>query len=158
MAKTEVKNPRDTLAYWGGIRPLTKRLGRNQIIERNRDGIATELICIGVTKLTDFMTWDEDGKVRIKASRDIPEGAMKALKKIRVMTDKDGNNTLEIELYDKVAALRVLARAAGLLDTPEDDSDKPSVIGINMTGPEQVAEYKEVEDEPGECGNDEGGR
>lgn len=150
MSKTEVKNPRDTLAYWGGIRPLTKRLGRNQIIERNRDGIATELLCIGVTKLTDFLTWDEDGRVKVKASRDIPEAAMKALKKIKVTTDKDGNNTLELELYDKVAALRVLSRAAGLLDTPEDDSDRPSVIGINMTGPEPQAEFREVEDEPGE--------
>ena len=152
--KADPKDARDTVAYWGGIRPLTKRLGRNQIIERNRDGIATELICLGVTKLTDFMSWDEDGKVRIKASRDIPEGAMKALKKIKVTTDKDGNNTLEIELYDKVAALRVLARAAGLLDTPEDDSDKPSVIGINMTGPAPSAEYQEVADEP-ENGNGE---
>ena len=152
--KADPKDVRDTVAYWGGIRPLTKRLGRNQIIERNRDGIATELICLGVTKLTDFMSWDENGKVRIKASRDIPEGAMKALKKIKVTVDKEGNNTLEIELYDKVAALRVLARAAGLLDTPEDDSDKPSVIGINMTGPAPSAEYKEVEDEP-ENGNGE---
>ena len=136
--KTDPKDVRDTVAYWGGIRPLTKRLGRNQIIEHHRDGIATELVCLGVVKLTDFMSWDENGRVRVKASRDIPEIAMKALKKIKVTTDKEGNNTLEIELYDKVAALRVLARAAGLLDTPEDDSDKPSVIGISMRGPDPV--------------------
>jgi len=48
--------------------------------------------------------------------------------------DRDGNSTLEIELYDKVGVLRILAKASGLLDNPEE-SDKPSVIGINVHAP-----------------------
>jgi hypothetical protein len=39
-------------------------------------------------------------------------------------------------LYDKVGVLRLLAKASGLLDGPEDDSSKPSVIGINIKAPE----------------------
>jgi len=56
---------------------------------------------------------------------------LQAIKTIRV--NKDGN--LELELYDKVGVLRLLAKASGLLDSP-DDSDRPSVIGINIKPPD----------------------
>ncbi len=72
-----------------------------------------------------------EGKIQVKASKDIPEHALQAIKTIRV--NKDGN--LELELYDKVGVLRLLAKASGLLDSP-DDSDRPSVIGINIKPPD----------------------
>lgn len=155
MAKDTKTYQRDsTLAYWGGIRPLVRRLGRPEMIERNRDGIAAELLSIGYAAVTDVLTWDENGKVKVRASRDIPPAAVKAIKKVKVttVTDKDGGetHTLELEMWDKVSALRVLSRAAGLLDAPEDDSDKPSVIGINLKGPEPVVEYKEVQEDGNE--------
>jgi hypothetical protein len=83
------------------------------------------------TKITDIMEWDEDGQVKVKASKDIPDHALQAIKSLKV--NKDGN--LEIELYDKVGVLRLLAKASGLLDNPEE-SDKPSVIGINIKPPD----------------------
>jgi hypothetical protein len=83
------------------------------------------------TKITDIMEWDDDGKVKVKASKDIPDHALQAIKSIKV--NKDGN--LELELYDKVGVLRLLAKASGLLDNP-DESDKPSVIGINIRPPD----------------------
>jgi hypothetical protein len=83
------------------------------------------------TKITDIMEWDDEGKVKVKASKDIPEHALQAIKSIKV--NKDGN--LELELYDKVGVLRLLAKASGLLDNP-DESDKPSVIGINIKPPD----------------------
>ena len=90
------------------------------------------------TKITDVLTWDESGEVKVKAAHQIPEHALHAIKNIRVRKDKDGNSTLEVELYDKIGVLRLLAKASGLLDTPEDDNDKPSVIGINVQAPETV--------------------
>ena len=53
--------------------------------------------------------------------------------------DKEGNitRTLDIELYDKVGVLRLLAKASGLLDSP-DDNEKPSVLGINVLSPDVV--------------------
>jgi hypothetical protein len=90
------------------------------------------------TKITDIMSWGEDGKVKVKPSSQIPEHALQAIKNIRVRHDKDGNSTLEVELYDKVGVLRLLAKASGLLDGPEDISDKPSVIGINVQAPEDI--------------------
>jgi hypothetical protein len=77
------------------------------------------------------MEWDDEGKVKVKASKDIPDHALQAIKSIKV--NKDGN--LELELYDKVGVLRLLAKASGLLDNP-DESDKPSVIGINIKPPD----------------------
>ena len=59
------------------------------------------------------------------------------------MSGKDGEN-LEIEMHDKIRSLQTVAKAAGLLDQPEQESDKPSVIGIQIQGPD-VIEVKEDE-------------
>jgi hypothetical protein len=88
------------------------------------------------TKITDIFEWDESGNVKVKPSNKIPEHALQSIKKISQRIDKDGNATIELELYDKVQVLRILAKASGLLDNPEDQSDKPSVIGINVKAPD----------------------
>ena len=62
--------------------------------------------------------------------KDIPEHALSAIKRIRIL--KDG--TLDIEMVDKVRVLQLLAKSAGLLDT-ETEGDKPAVIDIKMVGP-----------------------
>ena len=74
--------------------------------------------------------------MKVKPSHQIPEHALTSIKSIKVRVDRDGNSTLDLELYDKVGVLRILAKASGLLDTPEE-SDKPSVIGINVHAPDQ---------------------
>jgi hypothetical protein len=116
---------------WGGIRSIQKRLERSATIMENKEAVAYSLLCMANTKITDIMEWDDQGNIQVKASKDIPEHALQAIKTIRV--NKDGN--LEIELYDKVGVLRLLAKASGLLDSP-DDSDRPSVIGINIKPPD----------------------
>ena len=122
------------LTNWGGIRSVQRRLERSATIMANKEAVAYALLCMANTKITDIMTWDENGNVTVKRSSDIPEHALNAIKNIRVRTDKDGANTLEIELYDKVGVLRLLAKASGLLDNP-DDGSKPSVIDINVVAP-----------------------
>ena len=47
-------------------------------------------------------------------------------------------------MHDKLAALRLLAKHRGLLE-PNSDDQRPSMIGINVTGP-KVTTY-EVKDE-----------
>lgn len=103
----------------------------------NREAISYEMLNMVRTNILDIMSWDGDGNVTIKPSSQIPEYALAAIKNVKVRTDRDGNSTLDVELYDKVALLRLLAKASGLLDAP-DDSDKPSVIGINVQPPEVV--------------------
>ena len=116
---------------------MQRRLERSSTIMANREAVAYALLCMANTKITDIMDWDEAGNVRVKRASDIPDHALQAIKNIRVKSDKDGNSTLEIELYDKVGVLRLLAKASGLLDNPDDGNEKPSVIDVNVVAPIQ---------------------
>jgi hypothetical protein len=129
--KSNLSTQIPSMQNWGGIRSIQKRLERSATIMENKEAVAYSLLCMANTKITDIMEWDDQGKIQVKASKDIPEHALQAIKTIRV--NKDGN--LELELYDKVGVLRLLAKASGLLDNP-DDSDRPSVIGINIKPPD----------------------
>ena len=129
--KAKVASQIPSLQNWGGIRSIQKRLERSATITENREAVAYSLLCMANTKITDIMEWDDEGQVKVKASKDIPEHALQAIKSIKI--NKDGQ--LDIELYDKVGVLRLLAKASGLLDNPEE-SDKPSVIGINIKPPD----------------------
>jgi hypothetical protein len=133
--KSRVAEQIPSLKNWGGVRSVQRRLERSSTIMANREAVAYALLCMANTKITDVMTWGEDGQVRVKAASDIPEHALQAIKTIRTRVDKEGNSTLEIELYDKVGVLRLLAKASGLLDNPDDGSDKPSVIDVNVVAP-----------------------
>jgi len=86
------------------------------------------------TKITDIMDWDEEGNVRVKSASRISQHALNAIKNVKVTKHKDGSQTLELELFDKVQVLRLLAKASGLLDNPEGD-EKPSVIDVNVVAP-----------------------
>jgi len=125
-----------SLKNWGGVRSVQRRLERSQTIIENREAVAYSLLCMANTKITDILTWDEEGQVKVKAAHQIPDHALQAIKNIKVTKGKDGASTLEVELYDKVGVLRLLAKASGLLDNPDDGSEKPSVIGINVQAPE----------------------
>ena len=129
-----------SLKNWGGIRSVQRRLERSSTIMANKEAVAYSLLCMANTKITDIMEWDESGNVRVKPSSSIPDHALQSIKNIRVKTDKDGNSMLELELYDKVGVLRLLAKASGLLDNPDDGSEKPSVIDVNVVAPNREEE------------------
>lgn len=132
--KSRISEQIPSLKNWGGVRSIERRMERSATILANREAVAYALLCMANTKITDIMDWDEAGNVRVKRASDIPDHALQSIKNVRVRTDKDGNSTLEIELYDKVGVLRLLAKASGLLDNPDQD-DKPSVIDINVVAP-----------------------
>ncbi len=142
MTKSRVSEQIPSMKNWGGIRSVQRRLERSSTIVANREAVAYALLCMANTKLTDIMSWDEEGNIMVKPSREIPEHALQAIKSIKVneRKDKDGNvtRTLDIELYDKVGVLRLLAKASGLLDNPDDGNDKPSVIDVNVISPDQA--------------------
>jgi len=134
LRKSRLSEQIPSLKNWGGVRSIERRLERSSTIVDNREAVAYSLLCLANTKITDIMEWDESGNVRVKPSSAIPEQALQAIKNIRVKTDREGNSTLEVELYDKVGVLRLLAKASGLLDNPDKD-DKPSVIDVNVVAP-----------------------
>lgn len=131
-----------SLKNWGGVRSVQRRLERSATILENREAVAYSLLCMANTKITDVLTWDDEGNVKVKASSAISDHALQAIKSIKVIKGKDGAQTLEVELYDKIGVLRLLAKASGLLDNPDDGSEKPSVIGINVQAPE-IVDYQE---------------
>ena len=127
-----------SLNGWGGVRAIQKRLERSDTLVQNREAVAYNLLCMANSKVTDVMSWDSAGNLLVRSSDDIPEHALQSIKTIKQRIDKDGNSFLDIEFFDKVAVLRLLAKASGLLDNPDDGSDKPSVIGINVQAPETI--------------------
>ena len=141
MARVKHPTVIPPLTNWGGVRTVQRRLERSTTLAANKEAVAYSLLAMANTRITDIMSWDERGNVTVKNSSAIPEHALNAIKNVKVRTDKDGASTLEIELYDKVAVLRLLAKASGLLDNP-DNEDRPSVIGINVKAPEVIDEPK----------------
>jgi len=135
MTKSRIGEQIPSLKNWGGIRSINRRMERSGTMLGNKEAIAYQILAMLNTKLSDIVSWDESGNVTVKASHQIPEHALQSIKSIKVRTDRDGNSTLEVELFDKVGVLRLAAKASGLLDAP-DDGDKPSVIDVNVVAPE----------------------
>jgi hypothetical protein len=117
------------LDNFASVRQIKRKIKGSEVIYKNRDALASELINIGTANISDVVTWD-NGLAKVKDVKDIPEHALSAIKRIRIL--KDG--TLDIEMVDKVRVLQLLAKSAGLLDT-EAEADKPAVIDIKMVGP-----------------------
>ena len=138
--KSRISEQVPSLKNWGGVRSIQRRMERSATITDNREAIAFSMLCMANTKITDILTWDEDGNVKVKAASQIPDHALQAIKNIRVRREKDGSQTLDVELYDKVGVLRLLAKASGLLDNPDDGSDKPSVLDVNVIAPAREQE------------------
>ena len=116
-----------SVAGWGGTRSIERRLERSTTLAGNREAVAYALLCMANTKISDIMTWDESGNVTVKAAHQIPEHALTAIKSIKQKVDRDGNSTLEIELYDKVGVLRILAKASTTSRTSFSGAEAPAV-------------------------------
>jgi len=122
------------LDNFASFRQIKGKIKGSDVIYKNRDALASELINIGTANISDIVEW-EGGIAKVKDVKDIPEHALSAIKRVRIM--KDG--TLDIEMVDKVRVLQMLAKSAGLLDQ-ESEGDKPAVIDIKMVGPTEEKE------------------
>jgi 23S rRNA G2069 N7-methylase RlmK/C1962 C5-methylase RlmI len=143
---------RDPIQKFGGVRALNNRLkGRSDVIQRNKEAVAAELVSMAMVNLTDIISWDEEGNIQVKPSAEISDEAIRAIKKIKVTTRKfkgeESETMLEVELYDKVRVLQILAKASGLLEPTPPETNTPSVVGITMRGPEIIDVEVEVEGE-----------
>ena len=131
-----VKRVLPNLKNFASVRAIKRKIKGSDVIYKNREALAQELINLGTANITDIITWanTEDGKTvtEVKDIQDIPKSALGAIKRIRVLQD----GTLDIEMVDKVRVLQMLAKSAGLLDV-EQDGDKPAVIDIKMVGPSE---------------------
>ncbi len=65
---------------------MQRRLDRSNTLIANREAVSYALLCMANTKITDIMTWDEMGNVKVKAAHQIPDHALQAIKKVSVST------------------------------------------------------------------------
>jgi hypothetical protein len=93
-------------------------------------------------EITDVLAWDNAGRVTFTDSAELSPRARKAIKKVRVTATQFGNN-IELEMHDKLPALRLLAKHRGLLEVAAD-IHRPSLIGINLKGPD-VTTYEVID-------------
>lgn len=121
------------LGRFGGIGAIQKRLKGSRLIYDNRDELALAMLEMASTNITDVIEWHGE-EVKIKEMKDIPAKSLNAIKKIKVTPTKAGNQ-IEVELYDKVRLMQLLAKSAGLLDE-EKEVDKPAVVNIEMVMPD----------------------
>ena len=124
-----------SLKNLGGVREVKKKLKGSDVIFENREKLAEILLQLGTVKITDIVNWNTQGKLQIKDVNEISEPALQSIRKIKAIP-KDGQMEIEVELIDKVRILQLLAKSAGLLDR-QPDSEKPSVIEVNMVGPKE---------------------
>lgn len=118
----------------GGVRDLQRSMERSRAVVANREAIAFELLSMATTRMTDLVEWDGEGNVRVKSVEEMPVHATAAIKKVVMTRGKEGESRMEVEMFDKVQVLRVLAKASGLLDRVEGD-ERPSVIDVQVVQP-----------------------
>lgn len=154
MAKTKANTVHPVVKY-GGVRMIQKRIKRSEIIDHSKDAVAQELVDLSTSNITDIIDW-ENGKIRLKEINEIPQKALRSIKKIRVYGKENSN--FEVEMHDKIRSLQTVAKAAGLLEQEKSDDDKPAVIGIKIEGPDKVEikemKYAKKKDDQGGSGQD----
>lgn len=131
-------------------------MGRVRIMRRSiaagsedkREAVLNEIEAIGSAAITDVLSWDSTGNVTVKNSYDLPLHVQKSIKKVKVTPTKDGN-AIEVEMHDKISALRLLSKHHGLLEAGSDDN-KPSILGINIRGPQSTTTYEIKHESPEE--------
>lgn len=131
-------------------KPLSVREARAALAaqdEDRREAVVQELEALSGSEITDVLSWDEMGRVQVRASDQLSARARRAIKKVKITPGEEGN-TIEVEMHDKLSALRLLAKHRGLLE-PNSDDRRPSMIGINVKGPE-VTTYEIVDQEESE--------
>lgn len=117
-------------------KPLTTRQMRQDLASPDadrREAVVQELEAIAAGEATDVISWDAMGQVQLTPSDQLSERAKRSIKKVKVTPNQHGNS-IEVEMHDKLSALRLLAKHRGLLE-PNSDDQRPSMIGINVTGP-----------------------
>tara|TARA_R110000803_G_scaffold67203_2_gene128843 strand:- start:1437 stop:1877 length:441 start_codon:yes stop_codon:yes gene_type:complete len=143
--RKEDSNQVPPIGRFGGVKLIERRIGRSETLAHNKEAVAAELIAMGTARITDIV---DLATGRVKDISLIPDYALAAIKKVTV-----SELGTTVELFDKVSVLRVLAKASGMLDV-EKNENKPSIVGINMKGPEIAAPYEEVIDGESPCKED----
>jgi phage terminase small subunit len=78
-----------------------------------RTMVVTELAAIAQSDISQYLEL-VDGRLIVKDPATLPKEALRAIRSMREHITERGHVTIEVQLWDKVAALGLLARATGL--------------------------------------------
>lgn len=110
---------------------ITTRQARALIATpENQERVLEELGHIASSDITDVVSWSGDEAI-LRSSHDLPTQVRKAIKKVKITPGKYGN-AVEVEMHDKLSALRMMARVTGLNEPHQDDTQRPTMIGIKL--------------------------
>lgn len=142
----------DLNGYAGvGLRGLSYRVQNTDLIHRNREQIAKEILLLAGSNIGDVLDWSGGG-MRLRTPDEIGADNMRCIKKIKITMTEFGQN-VEVEMHDKLSALRIAAKAAGYLNVEKNHVERPTVVGINIKAPstedddQLVTTYEVVEDD-----------
>lgn len=135
------------------IRELDKSAAARSTISAGR--IIEEMASIAFTNITDVIELEDDGRLVIKATGDLPEPVKRSIKKIKIrertiMGREDNPDVLErhveVEMHDKLRGLDQLAQVYDLYrpgGTGDDDDDRAAPFGgLNIIGPGEKRKAK----------------
>lgn len=131
---------------------ITTRQARRELSAdqaARREAVRQELEAVAASQITDVVQWhkDELGQLQVNVvdAAALSPRARRGIKKVKITPTEYGKQ-IEIEMHDKLGALRLLAKAEGLLAGEDDQDKRPSLVGINIRGPKAV-EQKDGADE-----------
>jgi hypothetical protein len=93
-----------------------------------RERVIRELALIAFADPTQFMSWDEEGKVTLRSSAEIGEAAAAVVAEVSA-----GGSRLRMKLQDKLAALGMLARMLGLFEAAKEKEIVDNSLNLSIT-------------------------
>ena len=120
---------------------------RIQRTELTADAVIEALEAVAFSDIGDFIDIDAEGVVRVKDIRGLAPRARRALAGVRSRTEKRCDNqgrevttsTVEVRLWGKIAALRMLGQHYALFETekqPEDRGDTEYTVTMVIPRPD----------------------
>lgn len=90
---------------------------RSERVRAKADDVLRELEAVGMSRITDWLSWEQDDKggiknLRVKSSAMLAPEAIASIKKIRVRAD----GSVDLDTHSKDTALGLLAKHHGLVN------------------------------------------
>lgn len=110
---------------------------RREAVGIAANDIIREVAAVAFADLGEFVSWDANGTITLKASEEFTLDKLKAIKTIG--RDRAGN--LTVLLHDKMGALKMLGEYLGMWDgKSHDNGPKELVINCNLGAPVKALE------------------
>ena len=98
-----------------------------RVIHISGQATLAETAAVAQSNIADILSWDDQGRVSVRPSDQLPAHVTGAIKKIKSTTGKDGEPVLEFELHPKIPANQLLGQHFRLWDSDKDQVARAAV-------------------------------